>query len=273
MRIDNDTIYHYTDYFALNGILKDGQLRMNNVLNMNDATEMIHFMCAIRDAVIERLNDKDKILALKDIFEQELKKEFSYSAYAACFSMFRDDASQWERYGNGGCGISIGFNRELLQSLIIEPISLQEVLYKDELDNHELIPAFLDIINKNEGFSSEDFSSVFHDAWIDSVVFKHSSFSSERELRLVVLPFTAALDIKPCYHVSKERIKKYYPLSLKDMCSVNNIQIDELITELIIGPESTQSLPILQDYLSDLGYDKLAKRVSLSECPLRRVIR
>ena len=33
-------LYHYTDFHALNGILCDRELRVNNVLNMNDAEEM-----------------------------------------------------------------------------------------------------------------------------------------------------------------------------------------------------------------------------------------
>ena len=45
---------------------------------------------------------------------------------------------------------------------------------------------------------------------------------------------------------------------------------EELVPEIIIGPESTQSQSILQDYLRDNGLDGLAERVSMSNCPLRR---
>lgn len=47
-------------------------------------------------------------------------------------------------------------------------------------------------------------------------------------------------------------------------------QMDEAIAELIIGPESTQSVPILQDYLRDMGYEKPAEKVTHSACPLRQ---
>ena len=36
--------YHYTDFQALDGILHSAQLRVNNVLRMNDSAEMRHFM-------------------------------------------------------------------------------------------------------------------------------------------------------------------------------------------------------------------------------------
>ena len=91
-------------------------------------------------------------------------------------------------------------------------------------------------------------------------------------MRLVVAPFgNEAFDIKACYHVSKERIKKYYPLELRDMCRKVGATLEELIEEIIIGPESTQSKVILQDYLSDQGMEALAGRVALSDCPLRGV--
>ena len=32
---DDELLYHYTDFISLNGILKERELRVNNVLNMN----------------------------------------------------------------------------------------------------------------------------------------------------------------------------------------------------------------------------------------------
>ena len=64
-------------------------------------------------------------------------------------------------------------------------------------------------------------------------------------------------------------MKKYYPLDLRDMCQRVGTDLEELVAEIIIGPESTQSLVILQDYLADSGLAALAERVSPSDCPLR----
>ncbi len=77
-------------------------------------------------------------------------------------------------------------------------------------------------------------------------------------------------EVEPCYHITTERIKKYYPLDLMGMCGKIGIGLEELVPEIIIGPESTQSKSILQDYLRDNGLEGLAGRVSLSKCPLRR---
>ena len=108
------------------------------------------------------------------------------------------------------------------------------------------------------------------EAWACSVSYKHPSFRSEYEMRLVVSPFEKRdFDIQPCYHVTKERIKKYYPLDLRAMCAEIQIGMEELVAELIIGPASPQSLAIFQDYLRDNGLSPLADLVSLSDCPLR----
>ena len=115
-----------------------------------------------------------------------------------------------------------------------------------------------------------DIQQAMRDAWACSVAFKHPSFSSEDEVRMVVSPFGGkGVDIRPCYHVSKERIKKYYPLDLNGMCQKAGAALEDLIEEIIIGPESTQSRPILQDYLTSLDLSALTARVSLSDCPLR----
>ena len=275
-RNSREILYHYTDFQALDGILRQKQLRVNNILNMNDAAEMRHFMRGLCMAVIHRLEDdgpRDKIPAVRQLFHEELKKDFSYSAYAACFSFHRDDAAQWERYGNRGRGVCIAFQSRFLEKMSTGALSLQQVFYQDDMDGHELVRVFCRFIQGGAVLSDNDpdIKEALRDAWICSVAFKHPSFWSEHEMRLVVFPFEKEdFDVQPCYHITTERIKKYYPLALESMCCRVGIGLEDLITEIIIGPESTQSPAILQDYLRDNGLDALAERVYLSSCPLRR---
>lgn len=272
----DEILYHYTDFQALDGILRQAQLRVNNILNMNDAAEMRLFISGLGAAVIERLNadgTKDSIQEVREFFSEELKREFYYSAYAACFSLYRDDAAQWERYGNSGRGVCIGFQGDLLQSMVKGALSLQTVFYQDDMRSHELVEVLYQLIRETSGALAENaqIQQVINTAWICSAAFKHPSFSSEKEVRLVVSPFSREFfDGRPGYHISTERIKKYYPLDLHRMCREAGCSMEELVSEIIIGPESMQSLPILQDYLKDHGFTSLADRVFLSECPLRR---
>ena len=164
----------------------------------------------------------------------------------------------------------IAFQRKFLQKMASGGLSLQTVFYQSSMAGHPMVEAFCQLAREDGPLSVEDprVRRAMRDAWACSVAFKHPSFSSEYEMRLVVSPFEREdFDVRPCYHVSQERIKKYYPLDLLSMCRRASIGMEDLITELIIGPSSTQSAAILQDYLRDNGLHTLARRVCLSECP------
>ena len=273
---DKDNIlYHYTDYLAFHGILKDRELRVNNVRNMNDAAEMQLFMNGIFRAVERELEEEradEKLGKLRKLANELNKKYFDYAAYAACFSTYRDDASQWERYANRGKGVCLGIDRNVLERMTGGAITLQKVYYQDDVDTHPLVKKLYDLTMSEEIITEDNpaLKAALADCWRNSASFKHPSFSSEHEVRLVVMPFGAAdFDVKPRYHVTKDRIKKYYPLDLDAMCKKAGASLEDLITEIIVGPESTQSLPIIRDYLKDLSFQKLAERVYMSDCPLR----
>ena len=204
--------------------------------------------------------------------QKELREEFHYSAYAACFSKYRDDAAQWDRYGHSGQGVCIAFHEYLLHKMIGGAVSLQKVYYQKDMRSHRLVNEFYALIKESNNFSENlpQMQDLMNDAWVQSAAYKHPSFASEREFRLVVSPFiTNEFAIEPKYHVSSERIKKYYPLDLNRMCGKLDMRLSDLVGEIIIGPTSPQSLPILQDYLADCGLNILRDRVHLSECPLR----
>ena len=273
---DKDNIlYHYTDYLAFHGILKDRELRVNNVRNMNDAAEMHLFISGIFRAVenkLEKEKARKKLEKFKKLEEELSKKYFDYAAYAACFSTYRDDASQWERYGNRGKGVCLGMDRSVLEKMTGGAITLQKVYYQDDVESHPLVKKLYDLALSEEVFSEDNptLKAALAECWRNSASFKHPSFSSEHEVRLVVMPYDAeSFDVKPRFHVARDRIKKYYPLDLDNMCRKAGSSLEGLIVEIIVGPESTQSLPILRDYLNDLSLPKLSKRIFLSDCPLR----
>lgn len=271
-------LYHYTDFNALNGIVGNAELRLNNILNMNDTSEMRLFVNGLRDNVLVDLKtaglDKQFSLA-KEFFKKEFAEEFHYSAYAACFSEYPDDAAQWERYAKGGQGVCIAFHKDLLERLVEDEssVSLKKVYYQDTVEGHELIKNFTDVMSNLSAFEGErtEIRKLMNEAWISSAAFKHPSFTSENEVRLIYTPFSAEeAAVKPKYHIAWDRIKKYYPLDLNELCAKLGIRISSLVDRITIGPASPQSLPILQDYLIDSGLKILADRVSLSKCPLRK---
>lgn len=269
-------LYHYTDFAAFDGIIRCAELRLNNILNMNDASEMRLFMNGICKAVINKLGmdtESEKIRRTEAFFQKEMAEEFHYSAYAACFSRYRDDAAQWERYGHLGQGVCIAFHENLMQKMVEGIASLREVCYQEDMREHPLVDAFYQLIKGSKRFSENlpRLQELMNDAWVQSAAFKHPSFASEREFRLVVSPFISnEFAVQPKYHVTPNRIKKYYPLDLNRMCGKLNMRLSDVVGEIIIGPTSSQSLPILQDYLADCGLNILTDKISMSECPLRK---
>ena len=160
--------YHYTDFQALDGILRCAQLRVNNVLRMNDSAEMRHFMGRLSRAIVKRLEDAgeaDRARAVRELFREELEKE--YSAFAACFSFRRDDAAQWERYGNRGRGVCIAFRGELLRQMAAGPLSLHTVFYEDDMTGHPMVDRFCELARSKEALSGEDMDvrRAVRDAW------------------------------------------------------------------------------------------------------------
>ena len=270
-------LYHYTDFISFDGILNGRELRVNNVLNMNDAQEMELFISGIISAVMNRLsqdNNEKIIHRLNTTMDMIRSRFFDYSAYAACFSEFRDDAAQWERYANRGKGVCLGFRKSMLEKLAGGAISLQKVFYQDNMESHPLVDRIYALLKENEELEiTDELKSAAYEVLRNSASFKHPSFSSEHEIRLIVMPFDAPdFDLRPKYHVARERIKKYYSLNLDIMCQWAGITIEDLVTEIIIGPESTQSIPILHDYLQDAGLMRLAENICYSDCPLRSKI-
>ena len=269
-------LYHYTDFAAFDGIIRCAELRLNNILNMNDTSEMRLFMHGICRAVVDKLTadgEKEKSRAIDRFFHKEMEEEFHYSAYAACFSKYRDDASQWERYAHLGQGVCIAFHEKLMHKMIGGAVSLQTLYYQEDMREHRLVDAFYQLIKNSPRFSPDmaELQSLMNEAWIQSAAFKHPSFASEKESRLVISPFILnEFAVEPKYHVSVERIKKYYPLDLNRLCGRLGMHFSDLIGEIIIGPTSSQSIPILQDYLIDYGLTVLKDKISMSNCPLRK---
>ena len=271
---DDQLLYHYTDYTALDGIVNKRELRVNNELNMNDAAEMDIFVSGICTAVEKRFSPEEdaEFLERTHLVLEDLRKHyFDFSVYAACFSGYRDDASQWERYANRGKGVCLCFRRSVLEKMTGGPLSLLKVFYQSNLESHPLVDSLYNAIKNSTKLEDVVASpETLEESWRNCASFKHPSFLSENETRLILIPFIVPdFELTPHYHVAKERIKKYYPLNLDTMCLNAGASLEDLIIEIMIGPESTQSEPILRDYLRDLGLNTLAKHISQSDCPLR----
>jgi len=274
-------LYHYTDYAALSGIVKNAELRVNNVLNMNDLSEMTFFLQRVSEEILAMLgpSPNEKVMErLRGAAEDYMERRYQYSAYASCFSLYEDDAAQWERYGNRGRGVCIGFNEEVLQKILLPGMYLESVYYDSDNKSHELASEFLQFIRENEAeLAGDEVSDKLVEKYVElmkktvlcSAAYKHPSFICENEVRLLFWPvLSGSDDMQPEYHITGDRIKKYYPLDLRKLCGRAGEKFEDLFVSVKVGPESNQSPEILADYFCSLGMESVAEKVVRSSCPL-----
>ena len=60
-----------------------------------------------------------------------------WCSHIACLSSEADSPSQWERYGDGGKGVAIGFDREALQKLCIQQLRVSLFPVSYDRSHHE----------------------------------------------------------------------------------------------------------------------------------------
>ena len=272
------TIYHYTNFVALEGILCGEGLRMCRSDNMNDKKEVFNFVELAEKSLLKRFKgDQKKSIEIRNKFKQELAARKNDIAYLVSFSTWCDDVSQWERYGNNGRGVNIAFNVNKLKDLVeTKMVALQRVFYGKNADHHQLIDVLEDLFLQEQhvrwGFYQNDWKAVFDNMWAVSVAHKHSSFLSEQEYRLMTLPawsgkrydklgdlFTVMTSSGP---------KECLYLNWKEYCNNSQITYSDLITGIIIGPRSNVKVSELQQWLTKIGMECLAKCVRKSNSPL-----
>ena len=114
-----DILYHYTDDVGLKGILESGKLRLTDIHNLNDPSELTHgYSHAIRIV--------NSLLAGKTPLHQRFANNFerfhsdggireSQHCFVVCFSSNGNDLGQWRSYGDDGRGYALGFETASLE--------------------------------------------------------------------------------------------------------------------------------------------------------------
>ena len=265
------TLYHYTDFNAMKGIIINGELWLWNLRRMNDSQEMQYFIKELKIAVKKQL-DQSLYTKMDSLFTENLRDFDKLSSYAACFSEYADDAAQWARYAKNGMGVCIAFNKELLAKIgDAGHAPLCQVNYSKSCDDMEIVKELADLIKNSQNYSTEAIHELFNKLVTSSPLFKHPSFISEKEYRLVSLPYNVNQYLgQPHFYVEETNIKKYYILKLKEVCNSLNINYEDLFEEICIGPQARVTKDLLSDYFSFSGMKELCNKVKLSDCPLRR---
>lgn len=272
---NGEIIYHYTSWAAFEKILRNKSLRLSDLQSMNDSKESIHFLKIFEQKICSMLceaNLEEKIPEARKIISQVKEDVYINRAYALCFSKLNDDAAQWERYGQMGRGVCLAFNKCELKRQIKELgfSRIQEVFYLESLDEHKHLEIFFEFLSEGR---SREFKSL--EDWTSNLLatasaFKHESFETEREVRLVSLPLSSNLKqllkqgtAKIEYVAKEDRLRSYIEINLP--------HLEKCIDKIIVGPRSSQDRDELTNIVTEWKCQNLLARdcIYMSECPLR----
>ncbi|MCR4954201.1 MAG: DUF2971 domain-containing protein [Treponema sp.] len=285
-----NTLYHYTDFNAMRGIITNGEIWLWNLRRMNDSQEMQYFIKELKIAVKKQLCPNE-YECMEELFTENLRDFNSLSSYAACFSEYADDAAQWARYAKNGMGVCIAFNKELLAKIgNAGHAPLCKVNYSRNCDDLEIAKEIANLIKEETSAKSsstvtdsaatktspassgeQKIHETFNRLITSSPLFKHPSFISEKEWRLVSLPYNVNEYLgSPHFFVEETNIKKYYILNLRSVCKELGFSYADLFEEICIGPQARVTKEVLTDYFDSTGMKELCGKIKMSECPLRR---
>lgn len=310
------TLYHYCSLEAFLSIIKNSSIWLSDVQKSNDSKEMAWFRQQYYEFVFKKYNETDDeetkricenifSIAVKDGFQkcplwlllggdaaQKLVDIFGgLRTYAFCLSELSDSLGQWRGYANDGKGVAIGFSRNYLgaslgHSLLCPAFNffLGNVIYGNDLDD-----IFEMMFSRHDKSKTAEF--VLH-AMLDlthtSSLFKHPSFSEEKEWRMIYSMEDYGvteefLTFKNFDAISSEKYKKNFGIPKIDyIAKENNIiphieiginDLSKAINSIIIGPKSNVTENDVRHILLRFGaikaYDDNSIEIMRSESSYR----
>lgn len=267
--VKEKTLYHYTSIPVLYSILKNKELWFGNTARMNDKKEITFFIENMKTALQQDVPQKTE--EIEELFNKINGRVQNEYPYAMCLSLLNDDVAQWERYADNAKGIEIGFNVEKLKDLLKDQnVIFNEVFYEKSVKSHEHYNYLKEYIldgNFSNGFSNID--ELIDNFLACSYLFKHPSFKSEKEIRIVTLWKRIPNFSEISCELNNGQIKQVLKVNIEELCNHRKIDFEDLIDEIVIGPRSLQSEKELKLFLKEIKLDKLVNKVRYSECPLR----
>lgn len=289
-------LYHYTDLNAVHSILDTHKIRMTDIRFLNDKTEYLNGLQILEEASLDVFMHTSKYdKEFLDVTNRWLRQAFkslsdienaSEMFYVASFSRSPDTLSQWRSYGM----FAIEFDGEMLAERVNKWAFLKRKSTKKNvniefiechyvLDKQDALEVALDLLR------NKAMDTIF-DWWQPSspleynkhlyrdlreiismlaTTFKHSSFSEEEEVRLVISDNIVSKDIN--FRTKNNIMIPYYELDVSA----------EVISGVKIGPVEDQKITEQSLYMynlhraAKLGGDQYLLNIETSDIPYRNL--
>lgn len=250
IRLESDfpiELYHYTSIQALESIILSQAFWVTHSEYMNDKSEGIYFWDLLDEVILEicslSIENYDIIFSfcsqIKEMIPKYKEDYFYTNMFMLSFSCDADSLSLWNYYGkNDGYCLHLDpvkFNDSLkkneeypLCSKVIYEKSEQKAILSSEL--LKVVNYFINTPNLQSKEYEKDIIHKLFDRWAYYYpFFKHSSFVSEQEYRMVFFP-TLSGDTLIRYRVYQGIMAPYIVIPLVDESNILPI------TEITVGP-------------------------------------
>jgi hypothetical protein len=283
-------LYHYTGAEGLAKILQTGKLWATDALFLNDSTEFYHNLRLLDDVVDEvrsgRISSAEELKVLDLISSSSVTNrrvvEEVVECFVSCFCEQGDLLSQWRGYGGSVGGFSIGFEAQEIESAskgcLLGPYKFEKVDYDDGKRKRALTDKVL--IALHDLPASEDkVRDRFAEEGFNALHYKHHSFSSESEWRIIARALKTKLSGEglPLLRGSGMGLVPYVELDIRERglggrrWRRTTSRGRPLISEIWIGPNAHPELAEIaaRSLLASIGFGVDEVMVHRSEVPLR----
>ena len=222
------TLYHYTTFTGLIGIVKSGVLWASDIRYMNDSAELKHTADLIKTDVSVRIASGHPNPNLLNQFLDWITHRITNGnmVFAASFRSHGNLLSQWRGYSRVGKGVSLGFNpKAILQSAQDQSFQIGKCVYKPE-EQQQLIKNIIDAVEvlaeqspqrKNSGVQinyHDVFEKIESDLLRIAAILKHPSFQEEEEWRIVSPAITDYMNAPVLFREGHSMLVPYFEFSL-----------------------------------------------------------
>lgn len=272
------TLYHYTDQAGLLGIIESKTIWATHTQFLNDTKEFIHAVDIINDEIM-RLSRKQNRTPYYNFMQTLLYGAEKTNVCISSFSASHDLLSQWRSYGSATSGFALGFCYRKLKSVAnsldwqLVPCEYNEETQRSEI--RQKVESYLDELLErlqmlSKGSDTFDRESANLETPLDFLMyvltnaprFKHKSFKSEEEWRLISKPISGR-DLK--FRKGNSMLVPYAEFPLAK--SFPNLSL--CLHKIVIGPTPNpmESKLSLQKMLQANSLDDVS--VELSSVPYR----
>jgi len=270
-----DYLYHYTNLEGLMGIIDIQGFWATHIKYMNDSKEYLHGLSLCNEIIenFSRNATSDQVKFLNKVSEKLNEEDSENFVISLCPN--GDLLSQWRGYSRGQYGISIGFDVKQLCQFTTpranEYLLPKKVIYETDVQK-SMISDIIDIGLKN--IESKGLDLQFMPSEIATTIkwfiplFKDSSFSEEKEWRIVTTNFKETKENHPLrYRVRNNIILPFVSLPLRNQMQEKKENLP--IKSIIVGPSDSIEFTIdsLKYFLKDKNY--YDTEVSPSSIPYR----